>query len=249
MRYPFLLFDLFGTVVHFSSRVPSVQVAGETRRSTMYWLEAEVGRELPDVRFDDFLSAIGRVTEEIVRGRAPEFLEVPSQQRFARALERLGVTGPGADETAGRLSQAHMAHLAKQTHTPAEHAMLLRELAGDHILGLVSNFDHGATARAILRRDGIEDLFRVVLISDGFGRRKPHPAIFVEGLRLLGASADRSLYVGDTLEDDVGGARRAGLDVAWIDTKGTLPVPDDLHPTHTLRRLVDLPHVLGRRQA
>ena len=245
MLYPVLLFDLFGTLVHFTSRVPSVQIAGETRRSTMHWLEDTVSRELPHVSFSDFLLAIGTVTSEIVTGRPPDYLEVSSQERFARALARLNAPESGRAGLAERLSLAHMAHLAGQTVMPPEHGELLRELGRDRVLGLLSNFDHGPTAHAILRREGIEDLFRVVLISEEFGRRKPHPAIFTKALKELGAAASEVLYIGDTFEDDVAGARAAGIEAAWIDAKGAGISAGSNAPAHVLCRLTDLAPLLG----
>lgn len=245
IRYPVLLFDLFGTLVHFTARVPAVQVAGETRRSTMHWLVEAAARELPGVRFSDFLLAIGQVTAEIVSGRAPEYLEVPSRQRFQRALALLGVPEPERRAAAERLSLAHMAHLAGQTEMPAEHGALLRELGRDRVLGLVSNFDHAPTARSVLRREGIEEVFRAVLISEEFGRRKPHPAIFEEALRRLGAGRTETLYVGDTVEEDVRGAYAAGIDVAWIDVEGAGAPGGAAPPSHILRRLTDLRSVLS----
>ena len=249
IRYPVILFDLFGTIVRFTARVPAVRVGGEVRRSTMAWLEAAVERELPGVRFGDFEAAIGQVTAEIVRGRPPEYLEVHSRLRFQRALALVGCDGASAAETAERLSLAHMAHLASQTEMPAEHRALLVDLGRDRILGLVSNFDHAATARSILAREGIDDLFRVILISDEVGRRKPHPAIFEQALGCLGARRDEALYVGDTIEDDVRGARAAGIDVAWIDAAGAGVPEGAAPPTWTLGRLTDLRAILATTQS
>jgi HAD superfamily hydrolase (TIGR01549 family) len=240
-----VLFDLFGTVVHFAPQVPTVEVAGTARRSTMGWLRETAARELPEVRFDDLLPTLMQVTEELVRQRPPEYLEVPSRERFRRALLRVGVDGERAPAIAERLSLAHMAHLASTTRLPVGHGEVLQALAARYRLGLVSNFDHGPTARRVLAKHGVTRCFEVVMISDVFGRRKPHPAIFDAALRHMGVPAEEAVFVGDSVGDDVIGATNAQLDVVWINAKGDALPPGAPTPRHVIRRLDELPALLG----
>lgn len=244
MKYRAVLFDLFGTVVLFTPAVPEAQTAGRVRRSTMDWLAAELRRELPDVAFDEFLRAMGTVTEEIVRGRAPEHHEVQSRERFRRALE---LVGHGDDALAERLCGAHMAYLAARTEMPPSHGTLLREASSELLVGLVSNFDHGPTAHSILRREGIADLFSATIISADVGRRKPHPSIFQAALRQLNVPPEEALFVGDSLEDDVLGGHAAGIDVAWINSKGFDFPPGIQVPRYQIRSFLELRELLGLR--
>jgi len=48
------------------------------------------------------------------------------------------------------------------------------------------------------------------------------------------------LFVGDTFADDVGGARAAGVEVAWIDARGQGIPPGAVPPRWVLRTLPDL---------
>lgn len=235
-----LLFDLFGTVVHFATRVPAVQTAGAPWRAAMQWLQEAAEQEVPELRLDELLTALMRVTEEIVRQRPPEYREVPSRERFRRALRELGVDAERAHATAERLSLAHMAHLASLTVLPEGHLRLLRELGARYPLGLVSNFDHGPTARRVLDAHGLTGCFTTIVISADFGQRKPHQAIFEAALRQLGVCAEETLFVGDSLGEDVCGARNAHLRVAWLNPKGE-PVPaDGVQPDYVIGRLADL---------
>lgn len=245
MRYSTVLFDLFGTLILFKPQEPALRVAAVRWRSTMSWLREQLGGELPDIAFDDFVAAMAAVTEEIARDRAPEHREVLSQERFRRALARVGVVGETGADIAHRLSLRHMDHLASSTMMPPEHGALLRALAPRCAIGLVSNFDHAPTARRLLSENAIDHLLQVTLISADFGRRKPHPSIFHAALEALGASASEALYVGDTLFDDVNGARAAGMDVVWINPKGA-PVPaGNAMPTYTVSRLAEIEALLG----
>lgn len=233
--YRVVLFDLFGTVVQFVAPPPGAA------RGTFEWLRAPLAERRPAIPFEEFTRALVEVSVAIGAERTPEHREIPSRERFRRVLARFdAVADPAAAEA---LSLAHMAHLAARTEMPAAHGDLLRELAGRYRLGLVSNFDHAPTAQAILARCGVHRCFDVTVISDDFGRRKPHPSIFQEALVRLGAAPSEALYVGDTAVDDIVGAQAAGLDVAWINRFGD--DPPDPGPTFTLRELTELRRVLG----
>jgi putative hydrolase of the HAD superfamily len=233
-RYRAVLFDLFGTVVHFRAH---------PRTLAFEWLADELTRTCPGMDFDGFVAALHEVSRELEAVKRRDHFEVPSRERFRRALARLDPAG-AHDDAAERLSLVHMAHLTAQTELPPDHSVLLRELAGRYRTGLVSNFDHAPTARAILATHAVAGCFEVIVVSDEHGRRKPHPAIFAAALAPLGVDAGKALYVGDTHADDVVGALEAGLDVAWINRRGAeVPAP---RPTHVLGALTDLRAVLGR---
>jgi HAD superfamily hydrolase (TIGR01549 family) len=242
-----LLLDLFGTVVHFAPRVPTVEVAGTPWRSTMHWLRDAVERDLPDVDFDNTLAALMAVSEEIVHQRPPEYYEVPSRERFRRAITRLGIDAGRALPLAERLAAAHMTHLAAQTIVPPSHPALLERLASRYRLGMISNFDHAPTARRILNTHRVAAFFDPILISDEFGRRKPHPAIFEAALQVIGASPEEALFVGDSIADDVIGAHNAHLPVAWLNVNHESLPPDVPPPDHIIGRLDELPDVLEVR--
>lgn len=239
MSFKAVIFDLFGTVVLFPPRLPAVQVGGTQWRANMGWLEKAVAAELSGVDFDAFLKALWAETEAIVRARHPEYVEVSSPERFRRALLRLDVADDHATRLGERLSLTHMKHLASTVTLPDDHRQVLAALSARFPLGLVSNFDHGPTARKILSDHGVESFFREVIISDGFGRRKPHPEIFEACASRLGIEPSDALYVGDSIDDDVRGAQAAGLSVAWIDEKGSGP-PAGCVPDFILRSLPDV---------
>lgn len=244
MKFRAVVFDLFGTVVQFAPRVPTMQVAGTQWRSTMGWLRPAVEELLPEIVFERLLEALLAVTEEIVRNRPPEYVEVPSRERFRRALLHLGIAPARAMELAERFSLAHMGHLASTVFLPDGHAELLADLSRSFALGLVSNFDHGPTARRLLDEHGVSKFFGSIVVSDGYGRRKPHPSIFLACLREIGVDAADALYVGDSMADDVVGAHAAGLRVAWIDARAEGASGRE-QPDYIVRRLVDLREVLA----
>ncbi|MGY4305613.1 HAD superfamily hydrolase (TIGR01509 family) [Bradyrhizobium sp. USDA 4369] len=67
-----------------------------------------------------------------------------------------------------------------------------------------------ANAEMILRGLGITDRFRAVIIGDELPHGKPHPLPYLEGMRAVGAAADRSLAFEDS-RAGITAANAAGL--------------------------------------
>lgn len=88
----------------------------------------------------------------------------------------------------------------------------LRGLAARGIrAGLVSNALCGAGSREIVRVHGFEPYLAVQIYSDEVGMRKPNPEIFALAGRTLGVDLARCWYVGDQIDRDILGGRRAGI--------------------------------------
>ena len=83
----------------------------------------------------------------------------------------------------------------------------------------VSNWD--CALPRVLDRCGIERMLDGVVTSAEAGARKPDPAIFTVALELAGCEAGEALHVGDTPEEDVAGARAAGIRPLLIDRDGS----------------------------
>jgi hypothetical protein len=96
----------------------------------------------------------------------------------------------------------------------------------------------GATDAAL----GLFDWFDHVLDSHEWGVEKPDPRLFRHALEVAGASAVRTIHVGDLYHVDVVGARRAGLrDAVLIDAAGLYPAAD----CPRVSRLEEVAVVLG----
>jgi HAD superfamily hydrolase (TIGR01549 family) len=76
---------------------------------------------------------------------------------------------------------------------------------------IVSNALCGAGSRKLVRAYGFEPYLAAQVYSDEAGVRKPNPDLFASAAGLLGADLGRCWYVGDTIDRDVLGARRAGV--------------------------------------
>jgi len=88
---------------------------------------------------------------------------------------------------------------------------------------------------------GLTERVDTVVYAGDMPRRKPHAAPFESTLDSLGVSANRALYVGDSLGYDVAGAHNAGLTAAYLDDGDG---PDPYSPEYVLESLADLPPIL-----
>ena len=103
-------------------------------------------------------------------------------------------------------------------------------------LGLVSN-----TSRDLGHFVSHHGLDVDVAVSSGrFGKTKPHPSIFEHVLDGLGVAPADAAMVGDSVEDDVDGARRLGMRAFLLDRDGRHPGVEG-----RLTDLRELPAALG----
>ena len=245
-KYRAALFDLFGTVALFhQDKLPLFEWRGTTSRSTMGRLRAVIEEKLLTIPFEHFFAALSEVSRELGEVRIREMREFPSAYRFGMALRRVGLPDSSATQrVAEELALAHMALLAAATDIPSSHVALLTRTREHYGMALVSNFDHGPTARLVLQKGGVEECFQRIVISDEHGWRKPHPQIFTDALTALGTEPQEALFVGDSPTDDIVGAKGVGMDIAWVNALGTdlpagIPTPD-----FVVRALPELREVL-----
>ncbi|HEX9549177.1 MAG TPA: HAD-IA family hydrolase [Acidimicrobiales bacterium] len=128
-------------------------------------------------------------------------------QLWRRLLLDAGAAPSGVD---GLVRQARARGLARQLVPFGDAVSSLRAVrAGGLQLAICSNW--GWELPEVVRSCGLPDVFDVVLSSAEAGYRKPHPRIFELLVERLGLDAGSVLFVGDSVEADVLGAKSAGL--------------------------------------
>jgi putative hydrolase of the HAD superfamily len=117
---------------------------------------------------------------------------------------------------------------------------VLEYLDKRYYLAIVSNAMSNV-ARHALRRFCIEQHFETVIISRDLGIRKPDPEIFRYALSNLGLETSQVVHIGDSLKDDVQGAKKAGIKTIWIKLdKGN----DEIQPDYTINSIKELTFLL-----
>lgn len=105
-------------------------------------------------------------------------------------------------------------------------------------VGVISNND--GVARYIKMMD-VEHRFEIVVGPSTYNVEKPHPEIFRRACQDLGVEPRRTVYVGDSYDNDVVGARSAGMTPVLVDRFGiNLDGHDAEHRVENLQALAEL---------
>lgn len=155
-----------------------------------------------------------------------------------RIIRGMGGEADSAYECAVAMTKAwqHAEHFELYEDAPP----VLEELRAQGLkLGLVSNTGRNLDEFVTHHRLNVD----AALGSGSFGRTKPHPTIFHAVLQRLEVGPAEAAMVGDSPEDDIEGARAAGIEVAFLlDRDGRYPEDGERLPD-----LFALPAALGLR--
>jgi HAD superfamily hydrolase (TIGR01549 family)/HAD superfamily hydrolase (TIGR01509 family) len=81
-------------------------------------------------------------------------------------------------------------------------------------IGLISNVNSRGQVPLNLTEYGIIDYFNPIVLSSEYGHRKPDPSIFHYAARLSNSPTSECIYIGDRINRDILGAKRAGYKLA-----------------------------------
>jgi len=224
-----VLFDMDGTLVDFFGDAERALAKAMRRHDLMPddWETFFAGYvEAAIARYQDY--AAGRITRDQMRRR-----------RVTEALEQIGQS-PAKVES---LVDDYLHVLNREVTLTPGAAEVVARLATRYRLGVVTNgFVDTATQR--LERTGLIGHFEAVVVSEELGIHKPEAAVFAEALRRLGTTAQRSVFVGDSLEHDVAGARAIGMPAIYYRRDGNSQGPFDPEPDLVISDLTELLTVL-----
>ncbi len=89
---------------------------------------------------------------------------------------------------------------------------------------------------------GLRDYFDVIVTREDVKAIKPEPKIFLHALEGLGVRPGEALMVGDSLSQDVYGAKNVGMTAVWINRDGE---PGYHMADYEIRTLHELRKILG----
>jgi putative hydrolase of the HAD superfamily len=133
-----------------------------------------------------------------------------------------------------RLTEALLGSIAFSAYADVLPVLGVARAQGVRLV-VVSNWD--ISLHDLLARLRIGPLLDGIVTSAQQGARKPDPAIFVRGLELAGVGPAEAIHVGDSVEEDVAGARSAAIEPVLIRRDGS-PGPAGTRTIASLSELV-----------
>lgn len=154
----------------------------------------------------------------------------------------------------GTETSASAAELAAAYHEAVVDALvpvegveeLLAELRAEYRVGLLTDGPVEAQ-QGKLDRLGWRDAFDATVVTGALAAPKPDQRAFAALGEALGVTAERTVYIGDHPENDIEGARRAGMTpVQVLYDGGPAPHPEAAASVDRTRLATELPRLLAR---
>ena len=136
------------------------------------------------------------------------------------------------DDVINQLSEDYIKHLSSFNNLFEGTFEVLEYLKDKYQLHIITNGFEEAQEQKMLTSN-IRGYFKTVTNSEMVGVKKPNPKIFNFALHLAKANVQESIMIGDSLEADIEGADKIGLDAIHFDYK-------DQDISHNYKRVTNL---------
>lgn len=207
-----VLFDMFDTLMMIEKDHAFYSPA--LRRAYDFLVQNGV-----NVEFPVFEKAYVEARDELYAEADAKLEEPHFNIRIANALRDLGFKhGVSSEVVVGATNafcEGFMDYVRIDEHAKA----VLKKLHRRFKLGIVSNFAIPECVVKLLEKEDLAGFFDVVIVSGAVNKRKPSPEIFRKALGALGVSAEETVFVGDTVDADVEGAKKAGMKTVYIERR------------------------------
>jgi len=227
MRYDWLLFDADGTLFDYDKAETAAL------QQTFQALDAPYQ--------PDYLPVYRRVNSQL--WRAFERGEIAQNQLKLRRFELLAEAIDLPLDPV-QFSAVYLAQLGQNAQLIDGTEAMLQTLSGEINMVLITNGLH-AVQRSRFALSPLPAYFADIVISEEVGVAKPDPRIFDIVFEVMGnPTRERVLIIGDSLSSDMAGGANYGIDTCWFNPNGR-ERDGQAGITHEIRRLADLPPMLG----
>jgi len=248
MKVEAVLFDLFDTLLLVNPEfyMPSL------RKLHRYLAEHEV-----NASFEDFTRAYFEVRDRLYEETIESLEEPHFTTRISQTLQKLGYNSVSEDiisEAATVFSEEMTRYISLDKETVST----LTALHGKYKLGVITNSPFPENVRNALDKFHLKMFFDTVIISGEVNKRKPSKEIFKKALKTLNIDPSRTVFIGDTPNADIIGAKNVGIkailikrsspisnnyaSLVWREPDGNIrPEPDTV-----ISHLSQLPNILEK---
>ncbi len=214
-----------------------------------YRVLARAGLSVP---FEEFVTINESIFRKFAQVEAAEDRDIPDIVKYR---EIVGTLFPARSEewhrrVAGQADRAFW-KVVIGNFVPDESAgRSLKELKSMGLrMAVLSNHHNHRALIQHLRHLGLNRYFLHIFSSDQLGVRKPDPRAFGRCLSALKVSSEEAIFIGDSLEKDIAGAKACGMKTILVE--GESPRQNDPQgrpgassADFTIRRLAEVPGIV-----
>lgn len=233
-----VLFDMFDTLM-------IIEKDHEFYKPSLLRMYRYLKQNGIDVSFEEFNAAYIKVRDRLNAMADLNFEEPHFNIRVSETLKGIGYNYDASNPLVSAATNEFCEEFMKYVRIDKDANVVLRKLHGKYKLGIVSNFAIPECVLKLLRASGIDKLFDAVVVSGAVNKRKPSAEIFTMALSTLNVSAAEALFVGDTIDADIEGAKAVGMGAIYI-VRRMQKVSEKFCPDQSIERLSELPSVLER---
>ena len=219
-------FDVDGTLSDFDT------VMRRAMDQTLVYLD-KIDREAAALLDVDTMIAIRDRTHDELKGKVYDLLQV-REESFKGALREIGRPN---DALGSKLTEVYLGHRYETKGLFDDVTPTLDALKQKYALGLISN------GNSYPKTMGLEGVFQFAVFSQDHRVEKPDRRIFQIAFESAECAPNEMLHVGDSLQNDVGGATGAGARSAWLNRNGAEADPL-FTPDIQISSLLELTEVL-----
>ena len=197
--------DLGDTLVHLDR--PWEEVYPFNLRALHQYLEPHGLR----VALEEFSKTFKHVFDDASYRSDLYKTEVPMEEIIAKVLRKSGLKGVGADLQSSAVIEFFKPEIDFWKVYPDTVQTLTHLEREGYLMGVVSNTKSDWAVRAIVERRELGRFFKAIVTSAALKIRKPRPEIFTQALNALDVNPQDSVFVGDSMQADVAGAKHVGM--------------------------------------
>jgi HAD superfamily hydrolase (TIGR01549 family) len=231
-----VLFDLFDTLI----LIENGEAFYEPSLLKLHEFLVKMG---VDSSFEDFKRAYFDARDNLYEDTFKNLEEPHFNVRVSKALQNLGYDFSFSDPVVCGATFAFCEEFMRYVRLDKDAQEVLRKLCEKYKLGIVSNFALPECVWKLLDKFGLRGFFDIVVISGAINRRKPSPKIFEKALESIGFSAPETVFVGDTLDVDIKGAKEVGMKTILVERKSARRI-GSICPDKIVKSLKELVTVL-----
>lgn len=171
-----------------------------------------------DLKINDaeFLDLFGRQLDFGLKARLEDHVERPTVIIFHNVMTELGYP---------ELPSEFIGQAMRRFYKPSENHWIPKSSMLDVLdilrqrgtkLALLSNAGNEHNVYRLIEKARIEHYFDIILVSAREGMRKPDHGLYREIVERWNLAAEQIVMIGDSLEQDILGAKRVGMHTIWL---------------------------------